>query len=121
MPNSTQYQAVISSNLTATIANTASLSDAMDLSGTTLAGYIMPASWTSANMTFQVSVDGTNFHNFYDQFGNEVSHTVSTSRFVALNPSDMASVRYIKFRSGTNGTPVAQGADRLITLVSRAV
>ena len=121
MPSTNQYQAIITSDLTATIASSASLSDAMDLCGTTLAGYIMPASWTAADITFQVSVDGTNFYNLYDQYGNEVRHTVSTSRFVALTPSDMAGVRYVKFRSGTSGSAVTQGSSRAITLVARSV
>ena len=121
MPNSTQYQPIITSNLTATLANAASLSDAIDLNGTTMVGYIIPAAWTAADITFQVSVDGTNFNNLYNQFGNEVKHIVAASRFIVLTPSDMAGVRYIKFRSGTNITPVAQGAQRLINLVTRVV
>lgn len=121
MPNANQYPPVITSNNTATIASSASLSDAIDLGGTTLSGYIMPATWTAANITFQASVDGTNFYNLYDQFGNEVTNVVSTSRFVCLTPSDMASIRYIKIRSGSSSTPVAQAAERLITLVTRAV
>lgn len=121
MPDSSNYQSAITHNLTVTIANAASLSGAADLGGTTLVGYIMPSSWTAADITFQGSVDGTNFFNLYDQFGNEVRHVVSSSRFVALNPADLASIRYLKIRSGTSGSAVSQGADRVVTLVTRAV
>jgi hypothetical protein len=90
MPNANQYPAVITSNLTATIASSSSLSDVLDLFGTTLSGFVMPASWTSANITFQASVDGTNFFDLYDQFGVEVTHVVAASRFIRFAPSDMA-------------------------------
>ncbi|MDB2415442.1 hypothetical protein N9W34_06695 [Rickettsiales bacterium] len=121
MPNSKQYPAIVTSDLSATIASSESLSDVIDLSGTTLSGYVMPASWTAADITFSVSADGTNFNDLYDQFGNEVNHTVDASRFIALLPSDFAGIRYLKIRSGTSGTPVNQGAERVITLVARAV
>ena len=121
MQNSNQYPPVITSNIIVTIASSASLSNAIDLSGTTFSGYVTPAAWTSANITFQASVDGTNFFNLYDSFGNEVTNVVSTSRFVSLVPSDMASIRYLKFRSGTSATPVSQAAERQITIVTRTV
>ena len=121
MPNSSQYQSIITSNLVHTIANGASLSDALDLSGTSLVGYIMPASWTTANLTFQGSVDGTNFFNLYDKFGNEITHIVAASQFIAVNPADLTCVRYLKLRSGTSASSVNQGAQRQVTLVTRAV
>lgn len=121
MPNSNQYISAITGDLFVTIANGASLSDSIDLSGTTLCGYIMPASWTTADITFQASIDGTNFFDLYDQYGTEVKHTVSTNRFIALLPSDNTSIRYIKFRSGISSGSVSQGAQRQITLVTRAI
>jgi hypothetical protein len=121
MPNSNQYQVVINGDLVTTIANNASVSDAMDLSGTTLVAYIMPAAWTAANITFQASVDGINFYNIYDQSGNELIHNVANSRMIILTPSDLAGVRYIKMRSGTSAAPVAQGAQRQIIYVTRAI
>ncbi len=121
MPESNQYPALITNDLTATIAISASLSGSVDVNGTTIAGYIMPAAWTAAGITLQVSVDGTNFFNLYDQYGNEVSHIVDASSFVQLTPSDMAAIRYIKIRSGTSGTPVNQAAERVITLVTRRI
>lgn len=121
MPNSNQYTPLITSDLTATIASSASLSDAIDVSGTTICGYIMPASWTSADITFQASVDGTNFFDLYDQYGIEVKHSAAASHFVQLTPADMASIRFVKFRSGTSGSAVSQASQRVITLVTRAI
>ncbi len=121
MPDSNQYQAVVTSNLQATIAASASLSDAVDLSGTTLTGYILPSVWNTADITLQASADGTSFLDLYDQFGNEMSHSVVADRYVIVNPADFASIRFIKIRSGTSATPVTQTAQRLITLVTRSV
>lgn len=121
MPDSSQYPAVISSNLTVTIANGASISGAADLSGTSFVGYVMPSSWTAADITLQGSVDGNNFFNLYDQFGNEVRHVSAASRFIALNPAELACVRHLKLRSGTSSSAVNQGAERIITLVTRAI
>ena len=121
MPNSNQYPPATTSDLTATIASSASLSSSADLGGTTLSGYVMPATWNTADITFQGSIDGTNFLDMYDEFGNEISHPVAASRFVALNPVDFASIRYLKIRSGTASTPANQAAERIITLVTRAV
>lgn len=107
---------------TATIANGASTSDTIDLAGRTLIGIRMPAAWTTANLTFQVVEDGvTTPVNFYDYTGAEVIVVATTSIFIRLNPADWLSVRSIIVRSGTSGTAVAQGAQRLITLVSKAV
>jgi len=121
MPDSYSFSPVITSNLSTTIANGASLSGAVDISGTTLVAYIMPSSWTAADITFEVSADGVNFYNLYDQFDNEVINHVDASRFVAVIPSEFASIRYIKFRSGTSSSAVNQGAERSITLITRAV
>lgn len=121
MSDSTQYQSLITSNLEATIASSGSLSDVIDVRGTTLTGYIMPSAWTAADVTFQGSVDGTNFFNLHDQFGNEIKHVVDASRFIALNPSDLASVRFFKIRSGTSAAAVNQAAERKITIVTRSI
>ncbi|NTU77322.1 MAG: hypothetical protein HGA90_05865, partial [Alphaproteobacteria bacterium] len=45
-------------NVTATIASGTSLSDAQNLGGLRLFGLVMPAAWTTANLTFQASFDG---------------------------------------------------------------
>lgn len=105
---------------TATIANAASLSGACDLALQRLAGIQMPAAWTAASLSFQASYDGTNYFDLYDQAGNEITVTTSTSRRVALNMGDYAGIRYIKVRSGPTGTPVAQGASRDLILITEA-
>jgi hypothetical protein len=111
----------IPTTTTATIANGASLSGAVNLSGFTLIGIDMPASWTAANLTLQASVDNSTWDNVFDQTGTEVTITAAASRFILLNPADFVSVRYLRVRSGTSGTPVNQGGARTITLIVRAI
>jgi hypothetical protein len=81
----------------------------------------MPATWTAANLTLQASVDNSTWDNVFDSLGTEVTITAAASRFILLNPADFVSVRYLKVRSGTSGTPVNQGGARTITLIVRAI
>lgn len=108
----------LASSDTATIANNASLSDAVTLGAYRATALLMPAGWTAASITFQVSVDGTNYYNLYDAAGNEKTITVSTSRAVYLPTDDFLGFKYMKIRSGTAGSPVTQLAERLVIVVS---
>ena len=103
---------------TATIAINANLSDAVELKGYSILRIAMPAVWTAADLTFQVSDDGgTTFRNMYWDWGPEMvidaaaAITIELSPFVRLSHIDQ-----IKVRSGTAGTPVNQAAERLILL-----
>lgn len=103
---------------TATISNGTALSASVDLSAGRLGRIVIPAAWTTANITFQTSSDGTNFSNLYDSVGNEYTVTVAGPSTAIIIPlSDFLSVRYLKIRSGTSGTPINQAADRSLTLV----
>lgn len=101
---------------TAVIANGASLSGAVDLGGRKLVAIIMPGTWTAASLTFQGSVDGTNFFNVYDG-ATERALTVAANYYSALAIGDWVGFRWLKIRSGTAGTPVNQAAERTLTLV----
>ncbi len=102
---------------TVTILNGASLSAAVDIDGSTVVGIVMPAAWTAANLTMQMSADDSTHNNAYDEFGAEKTITAAASRYILLNPSDFLGADSIKLRSGTSATPVNQGADRSITVV----
>jgi len=102
---------------TATIANGASLSGAIDMGPLRPAWLQMPASWTAAAITFQVSYDAVTFQDFYKDDGTEYSVTVAASHAVKLAIADFLGVRAIKLRSGTGGTPVNQAAARDIPVV----
>lgn len=108
----------------ATIANGASLSDEIDLEGFSLAAIEMPTGWTAASLTFQgCSVSGGIFREIHEDGGTAVAATVAASRIVLLNTNatnNLRALRFIKIRSGTSGTPVNQGAERILTLILKA-
>ncbi len=110
--------------VSATIANGASLSGVVDIGeGRVLCAIDMPADWTAANLTFQASTasDGT-FDSLYDQYGTEKTVTAAEDRYIPLDdPAFWLGVRYVKVRSGTAASAVNQGAERVITLVTKPV
>lgn len=115
--------APLPASLTATIANGGSLTDAIDLDNTRLSRIGMPAGWTAANLTFQVSDDGDIYRNLYDAAGTEVQVTVAESRSVSLHSlyALFQDVRWLKIRSGTSAVAVNQGAERSLKLAVRAI
>jgi hypothetical protein len=109
------------SSLPALISNGTSLSPAVDLGLQCLVRIDMPAAWTTAALTFQVSVDGVTYRNLYDYSGNEftvVSTVALANRAITVVIVDWLSVRFIKVRSGTSASPVNQGQDSSVGLVA---
>jgi len=106
---------------TATIANGAALSNATPLGEKTLVGIVMPAAWTAATITFQVSVDDTTFNELQDGAGNAISYTVAAGQYIQIDPAKWRGVTNVKVRSGTLGTPVNQGQASPVQLVTRTV
>lgn len=103
-----------------TIASGQSLSPGIAMGVDTLVGIWMPAAWTAAGLSFQVSPDdGATWLNLSDPAGAEVALTAAASVFIQTNQYNWRGINMIKVRSGTSGTPVAQGADRLVTLIGR--
>ena len=105
-----------------TIASGQSLSGPINLGGLRLFGIVMPATWTAANLTFQMSADnGVTWNNLYDSSGAEIVVTAGTSRCIVFDPTNYSALQWIQVRSGTSATPVAQGANATMTLVLRSV
>ena len=102
---------------TATISSGGSLSGAVDLGTLTAACIVMSAAWTAADLTFEVSADGSTYVDLYDSIGNEYTVTAAASEALLLDIKDFTPFRYVKVRSGTSGTPVNQGADRSLTII----
>jgi hypothetical protein len=103
-----------------TIASGASLSTAIAIG----ANYfpcvlLMPAAWTAADITFQLSLDNSTFYNVYNADGTEYTLTAPvSSSAILLPPADFSGAKYLKIRSGTAGSPVNQsGAKSLSILV----
>jgi hypothetical protein len=117
-------------SVTVTIANGASLSDAdaisinesRNKSPHSLVAILMPAAWTAADLTFQASNDNTTFYEMVNTAGNNVTVTgPAADEWIAIDPADFVGVEYLKVRSGTVGAAVAQGAARVLTLLTRPV
>ena len=74
---------------------------------------IVPAAFTGTSIKFQASIDqGTTFFALYNE-GTEYSVTVSTSRYVALNPDVFQGVACVRLVSGSS-----EAASRTISVVS---
>ena len=103
---------------TATFAINASVSDVIDLEGYQLAAFYMPAAWDAAAISFlsAPTADGT-FEPVYAD-GIEVTEPVAAGRCcpISSNALALASLRFIKLRSGAAAAEVAQTAARTITL-----
>jgi hypothetical protein len=99
-----------------------SLSDGIDCTAGTLVRITMPApDWTPANMTFQFSSDGNQYNDMFDQFGNEVTlPNMPPGVGVVLSHVALASLAWIKIRSGTRKYPVKQEGNRVFALAVQA-
>lgn len=106
---------------TATIANGASLSGAVDINGANLTAILMPAAWTAAGLSFQGG-DGTTLGDLYDASGAEVfipAAAAIANACIILPAGGLLGLQQIKIRSGTTGTAVNQGGARTLTLLLR--
>lgn len=103
--------------LTATIASSATTSDEQALpAGATLVGIITPGTLTGSAFTFTAAtISGGTFNPVYNE-GTQYSVNVGTSRYVAVNPSVFAGIRFFKVVSGST-----EGGSRSIVLVVRNV
>lgn len=99
---------------TLTIDNGATVSDAYRASNTMAYGLQMPAAFTGATISFQVSADnGTTYQALYDSANNLVSVTVAASRSYDL-PATLRSWTNFKIVSAS-----AEGAARLLVVVGK--
>ena len=105
-----------------TIAAGQSLSPEIDIGAWTLVGIQMPASWTAAGLSFQVSFDGgATWLEHYNAAGTETTFTVGASQYIAVDPLLWRGVSAIKVRSGTAASPVAQTGGATLNLIARTV
>lgn len=112
---------ILSYDRTVTIASGASLSDALELPDLrTIIAIQMPSSWTAADITFEVSYDGTTYVPLYWD-GSEFTASAAASYGLSLEPAVLAGWPFVKLRSGTSGTPVNQAAERELTVLIRSV
>lgn len=109
---------------TAVIAINTSLSAAgVDLGeGQSLVGIQIPAAWTTAPISLQVSADDVTYTPLYNSDGALVQQaSPAVSSGYSLPAAEMVGWRYVKIQSGVPGTLVNQTAARTIGLVTRSL
>ena len=116
MPSPSDFL-VLTCQSAATIASGQTASSAVDLAGTALVGISLPAAFTGTALTFSaaLTVDGT-YQSVRDGAGNAISKTVAQGQYIPIDPALFHGVRFLKVTSGS-----AEGADRVVTLVSKAL
>ena len=78
---------------------------------------LMPAQWTDANLTFQVSSDDNTFWDLFDEHGKEVTLTCKASTAVRIQAAGLKSIGYFRLRSGTRDAPVVQTENRNFKII----
>jgi hypothetical protein len=98
-----------------------SVSSAVDLTKSSLVMIMSPAEWDSANISFLVSIDGSNFVDLFDTNGTEIVRSMGPGRGL-LVPAALTSAAFfpteffLKIRSGVRGNPIPQTQERVLTL-----
>ena len=119
LPIASSFQSNRCFDVTVTIANGETVSQAVDISGTTLCGIIVPANLEGVSLTLQSSGSfaGT-YVDVYDRAGNQISKVTvagsGSARFISLDPNNFIGLQYIKLESASTQT-----GDAIFTLVTK--
>lgn len=89
---------------TATIAIGATVSSAISLGTARLAGVLFPSDWVAADLTVQVSLDGSNYFDMYDINGIKYTIKGLASRYVMVPLADFMGFSTFKFVSTATQT-----------------
>jgi len=112
--------AVRTRTLDFSIANGASLSQALRLNGLHVEAIVMPGTWTAAGLSFAASeTEAGTYLPVVDALGVEMTLTVAASRRIAVPLGALRGHEWIKLQSGTNAAAVNQGGARTVTLLAR--
>ena len=104
------------------IASGQSLSAEADIGPGVLVGIVIPLGWSAASLTFQASADGVTWSEMVNATDTAISFgPVTAGQYVAVDPTLWRGVAALKLRSGTLGSPVAQGTQQTLTLVTKVV
>ena len=106
--------AVASVAITTTAASSG-LSDAIDLGGHTLSSIHVSTRWVNAALSFQGSLDGTNYFDVFTTTGGELIYGTSgssamVSKIISFDPATFSGIPYFKIRSGGTTAPITQGS-----------
>lgn len=104
---------------TDTIPNAGSTGTGFATNDAHLVGIYMPAAWTAAVITFDTSLDGVTWQSAIDINASEITVQATAGKNHQISAQVFEGVQYLRVRSGTFVTPVAQGAARTITFKLR--
>ena len=101
-----------------TIAAGQSLSDAIDLTAGRPVRLTMPAGWTPANLTFQISTDGQFFNDLYALDGRRAREVLvgGVSPGIGVALAGLTGNVHYRVRSGTARNPVPQSEERVFAV-----
>lgn len=105
------YQGLTLANVSVAIANGATESSLINLSGFSLVGITTPAAFTGTALTFEsCASDGSSCIPVKTSAaGTALSYVVTTSSYYAISPIDFYGIAYLKIKSGS-----AEGAARTL-------
>ena len=110
--------------LTVQIASGTSLSPEIDIGNKSLVGLLIPANWTTAGISFQVSPDGgttwgevTTVAGTPYAIGSVTGGTLAY--YIAIDPTTLVGAMAFRARSGTQAAPVNQVATVTLQWVTR--
>lgn len=99
----TGYEGNANPNYPVTIAISTQLSTVINCGGFSLCGVLLPTAFTGTVLTFQASVDGSNFYDVHSTTsGTLLSYTVAPSTFCSIDPKDFHGVQFLKIKSGSS-------------------
>ena len=103
-------------------AATSGLSTVISLKGYLLTNIIMPDTWTTAALSFLLSVDDGVTYNSFSDYGGEIAYTSSiavASKALGMKPEYAMQLQgLLKIRSGLAALAVNQASSRTITLIA---
>jgi len=90
------------------------LSDGLDCRAGAIVRLTMPAGWSPANLSFQISSDGGGYNDLVDFDGREIVMPVVPGTAVVVGMLDqyLRAVAFLKIRSGSRTRPVPQPVQR---------
>jgi hypothetical protein len=110
-----------------TITAGSALSDPLEISShLKIARIAMPDAWDPAPITFQISLDGTDWYDVHNADKTAEGlwssyetglRVVTPNSVVLLPPATGVDLGWVKIRSGTRTAPVAQSDDRTFRLM----
>jgi hypothetical protein len=103
--------------VTATIKAGQSLSASVNIGNNAPALIAVPSNFAKANLSFQISADGTQFFDLLESDGSETLRAIEPGAAIPLVTLSSA-ITYLKIRSGPRDGPIVQPSDVTVVLIA---